>query len=829
MKLEEAIKHILDGNAVLFAGAGFSSNAKNYLNEPLGQARELSHNLCDELGIPHDNNLEDVAEYYLNKDNKNKQKIIEKLQNYYICKEPANEHKVIAKYNWKRIYTTNYDNVIELAGKSIGKEWIPRTMYDKINDIINSESVIHLNGYIRNLSPEKLDNEFKLTNRSYLLNDFFSNDLSGLFENDIKNAKAIIFIGTSLKYDIDVQKIIYSPTIMKSKIIFIDKKVDKDKIDVISETKKKMFGEIFYIGLKEFAEKIEEIDKAYVPNTQNFKFRSFKYLNSIKYLYKDYKVQDSWDLFAYGSIDNSVIASTYDKNNYLFQRSCFNRIEEIINNDTPSISIIHSNLGNGKTCFINYLAEYLKSSKNVFMLDDLYDNISEEIEYIARMTGDKIIFIENYNYYLNILGKFKPYIDKTYKFILTCRTYINDNFFFQLSKKLSFNHEDIYEFDLNKLEDSEINKIIKIFHNMEIYPFNKLSYYNCKKIIQKDYNSCLSDLLLACLKSNKISNEIDKIYRNIEHNLNLKKVLLAIIINNVISLDLKLSEIIRLIDITSLSSYILRDENINEFININTDNVEFRSSNTAIYLINKHNLHDDLLEVMENMIINSDKLINKSSEKVKRYLISISNMTELFFKYATYESLELRTKIVIYFDKIKNNKYYKNNNFFWLQYAMACIDAKLFNRAGNYFNIAYDLAKHNNTFFNTYQIDTQYGRYLLESGINGIIIDSIYKDFEVAHYNFLNSYRSSSSQKYYVYKQINLYYKYINIYKNSLVNNEINKIITLLKNFVNEIYKNIKNSNRNYEMAIKSIEELNKCNSLLLEKNIKNHAALITD
>lgn len=40
-------------------------------------------------------------------------KIIEKLKNEYTISEIAEHHKKICSLPWKRIYTTNYDNIIE--------------------------------------------------------------------------------------------------------------------------------------------------------------------------------------------------------------------------------------------------------------------------------------------------------------------------------------------------------------------------------------------------------------------------------------------------------------------------------------------------------------------------------------------------------------------------------------------------------------------------------------------------------------------------------------------------------------------------------------------
>ena len=68
MDLKSAIEYIIDGEGLLFLGAGFSSNAQNILHETMKMAPQLSNELCEELNIPKNDNLSDVADFYLDSD-----------------------------------------------------------------------------------------------------------------------------------------------------------------------------------------------------------------------------------------------------------------------------------------------------------------------------------------------------------------------------------------------------------------------------------------------------------------------------------------------------------------------------------------------------------------------------------------------------------------------------------------------------------------------------------------------------------------------------------------------------------------------------------------
>ena len=86
-----------------------------------------------------------------------------------------------------------------------------------------------------------------------------------------------------------------------------------------------------------------------------------------------------------------------------------------------------------------------------------------------------------------------------------------------------------------------------------------------------------------------------------------------------------------------------------------------------------------------------------------------------------------------YYNSLKGLDCYKNNQFFWLQYAMACMDIKDYSRAKDYLDIAYEIIERDKPGFDAYQIDTQMARYYLES----VLLDNNPKDsfenFQTAH------------------------------------------------------------------------------------------------
>lgn len=139
MELENAIKHVIDGEGIAFLGAGFSVDATNIIGKKLKDASELSKELCSELDIKANRNLSDVSDFYMEMVTDGPRKMVEKLVDYYRCNTVEDEHKIIASLPWKRVYTTNYDNVFELASN---KNSIRRTGYIISDDMKKVEKKI---------------------------------------------------------------------------------------------------------------------------------------------------------------------------------------------------------------------------------------------------------------------------------------------------------------------------------------------------------------------------------------------------------------------------------------------------------------------------------------------------------------------------------------------------------------------------------------------------------------------------------------------------------------------------------------------------------------
>src|SRR5258708_27767099 len=97
--------------------------------------------------------------------------MVEEMQEECTVKQVSEAQIDILRYRWKRIYTTNYDNVAETAAAQRGQKLIPATLSDTIHGLPKTDTLcVHLNGFIDRLKVPTLDIEIKLTDTSYLTN-----------------------------------------------------------------------------------------------------------------------------------------------------------------------------------------------------------------------------------------------------------------------------------------------------------------------------------------------------------------------------------------------------------------------------------------------------------------------------------------------------------------------------------------------------------------------------------------------------------------------------------------------------------------------------------
>lgn len=819
MELQKAIEYALSGNAILFLGSGASVGAINQNNETFPVGKELANRLYS--GI---DDLNQAAEFFCeDKENENKdgqQELIEFLKRQFRAKNISEYQKLIPSIPWKRIYTTNYDNIVEKAYNETGM-YIRSlvTSDDPCKYISNSETVyLHINGSINKLNKETLNDQFKLTDYSYNTNVFEKNEWGTLFKHDLNTYSVAIFIGFSMNYDLDIRRII--STINKDKCVFI---VCEDESPNTVRMLKK-YGDVECIGLDNFFEQVVDIQKDFDCNAV---LESIPYSNfETSVTQPAIKAPNDSEVLAYYKVGKKVNELYYEQNgNYkaIVKRMVVEGIVKDIENGTECI-FIHSDIGNGKTEVVEQICYQLSSRYNIYKLIDNNEKLSLEIEEICSTTDKKIVIIENFFNYYEVFQMFKIFnSNKNITFIFTARTSIYK------SRYETFLLDTTKTYDLNRLKDDEITNLVNIFNEYGYYPKEKMTI-PYELYIKKMYNSKLQAVLLGIFENESIANALNSILVDIKSlNKNSLKILTLMILIKVMNLDLKFDNILDLLSLNGLDYEFEKSDSINELVNIDGSNTSIKSVTICMWMLpklkNKLNIFDVLIEAALQADVGY-----RVSRKYENFLGNIISYKHLKFVLNLLggNNVDKLKYINKFYQSLKNLSYYKDKYFFWLQYGISALELNDYESAEHHFNAA--LTKIHGDII-PFEINNQYARLKMDL----MLVDS-YKYNSSTYQEFVDINKllkptlAKEDDEYYCYKMSSSYYpKIFAKFYSDMTDDEQNGLKQIAAENSKLCFKYItKNKNEDFKRNIQEFISIYSKLSNYSDDTVKFHVAAIT-
>ena len=770
MELKEAIQHACDGEAILFLGSGFSFGGKNRNNSAMKVGAGLSHAICNDLKIEQSDNLTISATRYIMDDSckKGLSDFIRFLKGELECTETSKDQDVIISLPWKRIYTTNYDDVVELSSRKQGKVresiTITNARYSSGRNL--EQAVIHINGYIKRLNEATFYEEFKITDENYNRDGLLQSTWRQLFEKDLEREKAIVFIGYSLQYDQELVRCIANLNI-KDNCIFIDvPKISSDNAFKIG-----LYGNLKTIGVSGFANEVIKVSSNYTPKVKKIELEGFEKRDiSSYYCEEKYSTIDVVNLLVKGDLKTQFISQKW----YCIHRN--EMIEETMDwLSQKKVVIVQSKLGNGKSIFLECLAYHLLEKYNVYMVKNL-DSYIEDIQLIQSVPDvENVLLVDDYGHYMPILKEIGRDFPNNLKLILTCRTAININLYYDIVEKYHYNAEDIAIVDLDKMRPKEIKELVKMFNQNRLWgEYDTLSNTQKERKIKNDYGANMSKIFYLLMKSERIRERIEVVMQTLDSKLDLKEFVLAQAINSLCRLKLGYSDLCKFVHISDslLRSYQM-DRNVREIIDVEKNRFILSSSIYSQYMVMQSNMKKEMINMLGKIYTkcSDNDEWNRKYVSQRKFLISRSNI-KLVFSVRKNLCREDEQEIFSYYDSIKNLPTATDNPFFWLQFGITSLNLEAYDTARIHFENAYANANKMEDF-DSYQIDTHYARLLLCSEMHtnknnkDNAIDIFYKAHRLLHENSNRGVKLS-----YVLRQTSLYYSYFNCYKNMMMEEE---------------------------------------------------------
>ncbi len=691
---------IMSGRAVLFCGAGFSYGAKNILNENIPNGIDLAKVIADECAISGNAELSRLSFYF--------QKIfgadglINLLKNQLTVSTVKDWHETISKLPWKRIYTTNYDAVIETAGKA-SKSLTPICYSDDFRASSKENVCIHINGYIERLNRKTLDTEFRLTNRSYFSESLKTSPWYEMMRSDFETAELIVVIGYSMQVDLDIMYLFSLPRI-KEKVVIIDSPAS----DELSKKILPDYGEYLPIGIQGFAQEIKECESKFkCPISKKVVFCSFEHIYKKPVETAKVEFPDLVKFYSIGTFRSHLLQRDTPSNyfngyKYILYRD---KIDGIFNNlNRYKYFIVTSDLGNGKSIFCELLINEAQFRNiHIFKFVKKYTDWEDEVQMIStRYKNNTIVIFDDYNSYMEILKRFAYYDTHQITFVLTARTALNNAKYRSLREQLQIDNENVKTININHLSNNEIENLAYILQKNGLLGTIPVKN-NLEDIIgylQKECKARFCDLLLAIYNSSDIKKRIEDLILDLhKENQDVQDVVLFILMKTVMNLSIDLYDFESMLSINHTNFQFCDSQAVNELFELKTTEPTVKSSIVAKSILKDIVPLNDLLMLSKKLLLSSLVAYNIQSN-----LLSYTH-------YAEYAKDEQKLRLIYkFYDDLR--LVYSDNHFFWEQFALVNINCKDYEAAMECINNAYRISRSIPNFV-PFQIETIHASCIL--------------------------------------------------------------------------------------------------------------------
>lgn len=688
------------GSAVLLVGAGFS------VNTPVGTGKvpstaDLTDELKDILEIPRNEkaSLSDVAEY-ANEHSEGKRKLISHLINRLTSTQPNDAQRWIISQNWRAIFTTNFDDVIEQVSSKNRTVVTPATDSSSISPSLTP--IFYLHGRALDARERDIDPKIVISESNYLELSQKNKDLYAKLFNEIACARSIILIGYSLR-DLEVASgFLKSEQAIRNKTLIITSESDTE----FTVSRLKKFGTVMPIGLNEFVNKLSAVPEDHVEAGIQFLNEELPHQAA-----PSNEADDFVALILRGELDASryVRQQGMDNEPYCVVRSSLTEIEAAKVNRF----IVSADFGNGKSIFLKQAATHLvQRGFRVFWVNTQLQEVFEEIEKVLRFGSNVAFIIDDVLRYRSVAIFIGERLNSQSLLIASTRG-DQDFRFEEIGSKLGGAYRSI---DLNILDDREIDAWDNILERWGVWE-SKAGMDRAKRIsfIKNECASETRSVILSLFRESKISKTIDQIVNFfLRQNDNQKVAFAGLLISSLCQqhvtwqsiitwLGINEDELKRSVESSEIAFLFQRGRNWNLFT----------SSQLADFILRTRFVESDrdlLVDVYSTIVLRTAESANDRrsgwdySENLKE-LMKFRFLTRLFGDNQSSTSL-----IAQVYRRLSAAPRIRENPQFWLQFAMSHMEVDDLGAAERYIATALSKAETRGADYSPFQILDQRAR-----------------------------------------------------------------------------------------------------------------------
>lgn len=701
------------GKAVLFCGAGASLDSIGFGCEELPAASPLLGKFNEFLG----KNFSKLPIAASKVADASLQDYFRIITDCFKVQAVSDDMKRIMNYPWSKVYSTNYDDSVEISCQKIGKKGQTLTAADKPSDVLPGRlPIVHLHGFVNHFRIDTIREECILDYSSNIANKVYEGPWATELKNDISTADIVVFLGYSL-YDPEIAKLVLQGGNSKKKIFFVNSKIEDEELTYMQE----MFGSPLHIEKDGFARIVEALPGG--AGDEKRSYVCFKSASEQEVEHRNVNYEDLSDLFLFGKIQDKLLQADVigESSRYVIRPAIVETIKDELQRGVGLISI-YSPLGHGKTVLSKILGSELSKENDVFFAVRNQGNFMEELRLIIKNNNRPIIIVDDYYKFLKHHRDMASLKSEDVVYIFTSRLSVHETRKDALPAQF-LNHE-VLDLRIGELAQSDADALVPLTNQAGMWrALSELSdAEKAKKLISTGpggYQANFANILVGLMNSSEM---IGRIRKELQILKELSKdaydvVLLSIYLeftNNHVD-DYVIDQTLR-VDLSNIHSSQSTSNVFRVFFNLeNQSGGYFAGSIFAKYAMEKICDHGDLIEVIEN---SANNLADSSPLFEEMRLVMVDLLRFNYLKVIASQDQHRLRRIRDLYSNLSSNPNLNRDDLFWNAFGMCQRALKDFDAAVNHFRTSISYAKNRGRNYVPYHAQNQLIVCLLERGIS---------------------------------------------------------------------------------------------------------------
>lgn len=715
---DEALRHVLDGTAMLFVGSGVGFLSKTADGEKLPTGKALADLLHTEVKIePGRHSLQRISQHVFRK--LGADRLLSVLRQRLKVLEVDPRLKAIYNAPWQRIYTTNYDDAIELSrrGSSLVSSF---TLQD---DPMRAPrgAIVHLNGFIDAIVPASFDQDAILTDTSYSINEFQESSWARQFLIDVRTSRSIVFLGYSMS-DLDIVRVLLAdPDVRDRTLIYVSPDTDEVDIDTLSS-----YGIVRTGGFDDLHNRFVNVSESYVP-VKNAVFSELRQISVHDFVQDVSPAEAVYRQLVYGRVaEREFLLSEKPVADvsYIGSRSQLTGALQLVDRGVGRDIFIHGELASGKSCACLLAAKHFINNDHEVYIASHGPSLSSDLERLAARATPVCVIFDGYGSFIDEVKAYSARRSPMHKMVLTERTVSHDLIAGVIERSPGFGPS--VECYLGRIEESDLSNFSDLINFAGLWGDRSgLGRAGKTTALRTDLKSSLYLALLEVIKSQKVQEDIKRLLTPLTYDRKALLVFISAFIVTGLGFKFEINDWQTFFKIDSIRRLIRSyPEQFTNFMSVRGDELAPRSGLLSTFILKTFAKDSDIVDCLHSLY--------KAAAEGEDYDPILADLRIELMRYGAVERMisddNKHTAIISYYNEIRSVRDTVNNADYWLQLGIASTSHNDLDNAQIAFDNAYQREKRKDRPL-LKRIDNYYARFEMKKAVAELDSDKAFSLF----------------------------------------------------------------------------------------------------